>query len=105
MKQKKSLLIIVVSVVAVCLLGVIASQVFDWPVNADQTSGNVAKSSRFSRKTAQEAASNMQELLLSDEGYKNGLVAAYEDPCPAVRCPGRYVGRSGRRHPRVRVRT
>ena len=77
MKQKKSLLIIVVSVVAVCLLGVIASQVFDWPVNADQTSGNVAKSSRFSRKTAQEAASNMQELLLSDEGYKNGLVAAY----------------------------
>ena len=77
MKQKKSLLIIVVSVVAVCLLGVIASQVFDWPVNTDQTSGNVAKSSRFSRKTAQEAASNMQELLLSDEGYKNGLVAAY----------------------------
>ena len=76
MKQKKSL-IIVVSVVAACVLGVIASLVFDWPVNTDQTSGNVAKSSRFSRKTAEEAASNMQELLLSDEGYKNGLVAAY----------------------------
>ena len=77
MKQKKSLLIIVVSVIAVCVLGFIASKVFNWPVNADQTSGNVAKSSRFSRKTAEEAASNMQELLLSDEGYKNGLVAAY----------------------------
>ena len=77
MKQKKSLIIIVVSVIAVCLLGVIASQVFDWPVNLDQTSGNVAKSSRFSRKTAQEATSNMQELLLNDEDYKNGLVAAY----------------------------
>jgi hypothetical protein len=77
MKQKKSLIIIVVSVIAVCILGVIASQVFDWPVNLDQTSGNVAKSSRFSRKTAQEATSNMQELLLNDEDYKNGLVAAY----------------------------
>jgi hypothetical protein len=76
MKQKKSL-IIVVSVIAVCLVGVIASQVFNWPVNTDQTSGNVAKSSRFSRKTAQEAASNMQELLLNDEDYKNGMVAAY----------------------------
>ena len=76
MKQKKSL-IIVVSVLAVCLLGVVASQLFDWPVNNDQTSGNVAKSSRFSRKTAQEATSNMQELLLNDEDYKNGLVAAY----------------------------
>ena len=76
MKQKKSL-IIVVSVLAVCLLGVVASQLFDWPVNNDQTSGNVAKSSRFSRKTAQEGSSNMQELLLNDEEYKNGMVAAY----------------------------
>lgn len=76
MKQKKSI-IIIVSVVAVCVLGVVASKVFNWPVIGDQASGNVAKSSRFSRKTAEDGASNMQELLLNDENYKNGLVAAY----------------------------
>ena len=76
MKKKKSA-IILLSVVAVCVLGLIASQVFDWNVDFDNASGNVAKSSRFSRKTAGDGDSNMQELLLNDEEYKAGIVTAY----------------------------
>ena len=76
MKKKKSA-IILLSVVAVCVLGLIASQVFDWNVDFDNAGGNVAKSSRFSRKTAGDGDSNMQELLLNDEEYKAGIVTAY----------------------------
>ena len=77
MKQKKSIIIVLVSVVAVCLLGFVAAKVFNWPVDINNTSGNVAKSSRFSRKTTTEDSNNMKELLLNDEDYKNGIVAAY----------------------------
>lgn len=76
MKNKKTL-IILASVVAVCLLGVILSLVIDWPVDTSKASGNIAKTSRFSRKTADEGASNMQELLLNDENYKDGILLAY----------------------------
>jgi hypothetical protein len=49
----------------------------DWPVDKNSASGNISKSSRFSRKTASEGASNMEELIVSDPDYKNGIVTAY----------------------------
>ena len=76
MKNKKSS-IVLISVLAVCVLGVVASLFIDWPVDADKSGGNIAKSTRFSRKTADEDSSLMQELLLNDEDFKNGVVAAY----------------------------
>jgi len=76
MKNKKTIYILV-SILAVCLLGVVLSKVINWPVDTSKSSGNIAKTSRFSRKTASDGASNMQELLLNDEEYKNSIVAAY----------------------------
>ena len=77
MKNKKTTIYIVVSILAVCLLGVVLSMVIDWPVDTSKSSGNIAKTSRFNRKTASDGASNMQELLLNDEEFKNSVVAAY----------------------------
>ena len=76
MKNKKTS-IVLISVLAICVLGVVASLFIDWPVDADKSGGNIAKSTRFSRKTADEDSSLMQELLLNDEDFKNGMVAAY----------------------------
>ena len=75
--MKKKGIIILSSVVVVCALGLLLSPLMDWNVDSDQTSGNIGKTSRFSRKTATEGVSNMQELLLNDEAYKNGVVASY----------------------------
>jgi hypothetical protein len=76
--MKKKGIIILTSVVVVCALGLIVAPLLDWNVETDKTSGNIAKSSRFSRKTADETAlSNIQELILNDEAYKNGVVASY----------------------------
>ena len=76
MKKKKGLTILL-SVLAVCVVGYVVSRIIDWPVDYDNASGNVAKSTRFSRKTAGEGDSNMQELLMNDEEYRNNIVAAY----------------------------
>ena len=76
MKNKKTIYILG-SILAICLLGVVLSKVIDWPVDTSKSSGNIAKTSRFSRKTASDGASNMQELFLNDEEYKNSVVAAY----------------------------
>ncbi len=76
--MKKKGIIILTSVVVVCALGLIVAPLLDWNVETNKTSGNIAKSSRFSRKTADETAlSNIQELILNDEAYKNGVVASY----------------------------
>ncbi|MBP5645826.1 MAG: hypothetical protein J6X21_00315, partial [Bacteroidaceae bacterium] len=77
MKKKKNITVAVIVVCVLCLGGFIAQRYFNWPVDSDQTSGDIAKSSRFSRKTAGEGVSNMQELLLNDEEYRNNLVVAY----------------------------
>ena len=69
--------IIILSVVSVIVLGFLASCLFDWPVDTDSASGNIAKSSRFSRKTSTESIANMEELLRNDEEYRNGVVMAY----------------------------
>ena len=75
--MKKKSIIILASVVVVCALGLLLSQVFNWPVDTRNASGNISKSSHFSRKTADAGISNMQELLQTDENYRNNIVAAY----------------------------
>ena len=75
--MKKKSIFILASLVVVCALGLVLSQVFDWQVDPSNASGNIAKSSRFSRKTAESGMSNMQELIKTDETYKNNVVAAY----------------------------
>ena len=75
--MKKKSIIILASVVVICAVGLLCSQLFNWPVNTDNASGNIAKSSRFSRKTADAGMSNMQELLQNDKTYKDNMVAAY----------------------------
>ena len=76
MKNKKGL-IILSSVIAVCAVGLVISPLVDWSVDTGSTSGNIGKSSRFSRKTADEGISNMEELIVNDPDYKNGIVTAY----------------------------
>ena len=76
MKSKKGI-IILSSVVAVCAAGLILSHFIDWPVDYSEASGNIGKSARFSRKTAVENVSNMEELIKSDASYRNGIVTAY----------------------------
>lgn len=75
--MKKKTLIIILSVVLVCAVGLVLSLVFHWPVSSESASGNIGKSSRFSRKTVTERIDNMEELLQADENYKNGILLAY----------------------------
>lgn len=75
MKSKKG--IVIIAAVAVCAAGLALSQLVDWPVSANNAGGDIAKSSRFSRKTAAESLTNMEELIANDEGYKNGITVAY----------------------------
>lgn len=74
--KKKNLFIVLGAVVAVLVLGGLSSMFVDWPVDIRNASGDIAKSSRFSRKQAA-LESNMEELLKSDPEFKNGMVAAY----------------------------
>ena len=76
MKNKKGL-IILSTVVVICAVGFIVSPLVDWSVDSGSTSGDISKSSRFSRKTATESLTNMEELMLNDESYKNGVVVSY----------------------------
>ena len=75
--MKKKNIVILASVVVVCALGLLCSQLFDWPVDTSHSSGNIGKSSRFSRKTAVGGVSNMQELIQNDASYKKSVVATY----------------------------
>ena len=76
MKSKKGI-VIIAAVAVVCAAGLALSQLVDWPVSANNAGGDIAKSSRFSRKTAAESLTNMEELIANDEGYKNGITVAY----------------------------
>lgn len=77
MKANKKTLVILAAIAALCLAGVAVSQFVDWNVDSESTGGNIGKSSRFSRKTAKDGASNMEELLQNDQEFKDGIVAAY----------------------------
>ena len=59
------------------VVGLIASHHIDWSVDEEKSSGDIGKSSRFSRKTATESITNMEELLQNDAAYKDGIVTAY----------------------------
>lgn len=76
MKSKKGI-VIIAAVAVVCAAGLALSQLVDWPVSANNAGGDIAKSFRFSRKTAAESLTNMEELIANDEGYKNGITVAY----------------------------
>ena len=76
MKSKKGF-IILISVVAVIIAGALLSRFVNWPVDTSETSGDIAKASRFSRQTAAESLSLMEELIRSDEDYKNAVVVSY----------------------------
>ena len=74
--MKKKSIIILCSVAAVWAIGLITSHFVDWPVNSNDTSGDIAKAARFSREQASEKLTNMEELLKTDSAYKDGIVAA-----------------------------
>ncbi|MBO4625502.1 MAG: hypothetical protein J5646_08470 [Bacteroidales bacterium] len=75
MKNKKGIVILSV-IAALCLIGFIASRLYSWPVDQNNTEGNVAKSSRFSRKTSEETLTNMEELIQTDSVFRDAMVAA-----------------------------
>ena len=74
--MKKKNKIILGSVIAICILGLVCSIFIDWPVDINDADGDIAKSSRFSRKEATEKLTNMEELLQNDPAFKDGIVAA-----------------------------
>ena len=74
--MKKKTVIILSSAVAICALGLVSSHFIDWPVSHDDASGDIAKSTRFSREQASEKLTNMEELLQTDSAFKDGIVAA-----------------------------
>ena len=76
MKTKKGLFIMI-SALAIVAIGLIVSFFVNWQVDRSNASGNVAKASRFSRQTATESLSMMEELILNDENYKNSIVVSY----------------------------
>ena len=74
--MKKKNKIILGSVIAICILGLVCSIFIDWPVDINDADGDIAKSARFSRKQTTEKLTNMQELLQNDPAFKDGIVAA-----------------------------
>lgn len=75
--MKKSSVIIICSVVAIVAAGLLLSHFISWPVDTEKSGGNIAKSTRFSRQTATESLTNLEELIATDEEYKNSVVTAY----------------------------
>lgn len=75
MKKNKTITLAAIGIAIVT--AVIISQFVDWRVDSDNASGDIAKSSHFSRNTADENVGNMKELLQNDEEFKNGVMSAY----------------------------
>ena len=76
MKTKKGS-VILISALTVIVIGVLLSLFANWPIDRGNADGDIAKSSRFSRKTAAESLSMMEELVRNDENYKNSVVVSY----------------------------
>jgi hypothetical protein len=74
--NKKKLIIIVSSALAVLVVGLLVNHFVEWPVDTDETSGDISKASRFSREMENEKLTNMEELLKNDSAFKDGVVAA-----------------------------
>ena len=75
--KKKSLIIILCSVVAVLLVGYVLSRYTSWPLDLGNTVGDIGRAEKFSRDMDGEKITNMEELLQADSTYKDGIVAAY----------------------------
>ena len=74
--MKKKSIIILCSVVAICAIGLIASHYVDWPVDTNETDGDIGKAARFSREQISEKLTNMEELLQTDSAFKDDIVTA-----------------------------
>jgi len=74
--NKKKLTIIVCSVLAVLVVGLLVNHFFNWPINTNDASGDISKASRFSREMESEKLTNMEELLKNDTTFKEGIVLA-----------------------------
>ena len=74
--MKKKSIIILCSVVAICAIGLIASHYVDWPVDTNETDGDIAKAARFSREQVSEKLTNMEELLQTDSVFRDDIVTA-----------------------------
>ena len=72
--KKKS--IILYSLAAICVIGLICSYYIDWPVDFNEADGDIAKAAKFSREQVSEKITNMEELLQTDSAFKDGIVAA-----------------------------
>ena len=76
MKTKKGYILLICAA-AIIVAGVLLSIFANWPVDRSGARGDIAKASRFSRQTAAESLSNLEELIRSDEDYKNAIVVSY----------------------------
>ena len=72
--KKKS--IILYSLAAICIIGLIISYYVDWPVNLNEADGDIAKAAKFSREQVSEKLTNMEELLQTDSAFKDDIVTA-----------------------------
>ena len=72
--KKKS--IILYSLAAICVIGLICSYYIDWPVDFNEADGDIAKAAKFSREQVSEKITNMEELLQTDSAFKNDIVVA-----------------------------
>ena len=74
--MKKKGIIILCSVIAICAIGLVASQFIDWPINFHEADGDIAKATRFSREQVSEKLTNMEELLQTDSAFRDDIVVA-----------------------------
>ena len=72
--KKKS--VILYSLAAICVIGLITSYYIDWPVDIRATDGDISKAAKFSREQMSDNLTNMEELLQTDSAFKDGIVAA-----------------------------
>jgi hypothetical protein len=74
--MKKKRIIILCSVAAIFVIGLITSFFVDWPVDFNKADGDIAKAAKFSREEVSKDLSNMEELLKTDSAFKDGIVVA-----------------------------
>ena len=73
MKKKN---IILCSLVVICAIGLVTSIYIDWPVDFNKADGDIAKAAKFSREEVSKDLSNMEELLKTDQAFKDDIVTA-----------------------------
>ena len=74
--MKKKRIIILCSVAAIFVIGLITSFFVDWPVDFNKADGDIAKAAKFSREQVSEKLTNMEELLQTDSAFRDDIVVA-----------------------------